>query len=144
MPNWTGKGGFKPGQSGNPKGAPKSKRRAAKRGKRIEVEQHVLEPVVGADPVMVLVTIQQLARAKTVEAIQALTDALQDRSYRVAAAIALLDRGWGRPAQAVDVNVRKTVREMSDEELMAIAAGGTRVLAPPDAPVDVLADDDAN
>jgi hypothetical protein len=47
---------------------------------------------------------------------------LQDRSYRVAAAIALLDRGWGRPAQAVDLNIRKTVREMSDDELLAIAS----------------------
>jgi HEAT repeat protein len=93
------------------------------KAKAIPVEQSVVD-----EPVMVLVSVQQLARMATPQAIEALISALDDRSYRVAAAIALLDRGWGRPAQSVDLNVRKTVREMSDEELMAIAAGGTRQL----------------
>jgi hypothetical protein len=114
--NPTGKGGYKPGQSGNLKGCPKGTKHKAK---AIPVEQSVVD-----EPVMVLVSVQQLARMATPKAINALIAALEDRSYRVAAAIALLDRGWGRPGQAVDLNVRKTVREMSDEELMAIAASG--------------------
>ena len=131
--NPTGKGGFKPGFSGNLKGCPKGVKHKAK---AIPVEQSVVE-----EPVMVLVSVQQLARMPTPQAIEALISALDDRSYRVAAAIALLDRGWGRPAQAVDVNVRKTLREMSDEELMAIAAGGAPGAShalPSPADVDVL------
>ena len=59
---------------------------------------------------------------------------------RVSAAIALLDRGWGRPPQALEVDWRqKSVREMTDEELMAIAAGGTRQLT--DARQDTPDDD---
>ena len=41
------------------------------------------------------------ARAHTAAALQALVDALSDPKLRVAAAQALLDRGWGKPAQAM-------------------------------------------
>ena len=45
-------------------------------------------------------------------------------SARVAAAVAILDRGWGKPGQMVEMNMRnKPVRELTDDELMAIAAG---------------------
>jgi hypothetical protein len=62
---------------------------------------------------------------------------------RVSAAIALLDRGWGRPPQALEVDWRqKSVREMTDEELMAIIASAQDVGAshalPSPADVDVL------
>ena len=44
-----------------------------------------------------------LARAQTEKAVEALIAALDDENsrVRVAAAEAILDRGWGRPAQAL-------------------------------------------
>ncbi len=69
---------WKPGQSGNPKGRP-------------PVDVHV----------------RDLARAHTEEAIAALvavaTDPAQRGSDRTAAAVALLDRGWGRPTERQEV-----------------------------------------
>jgi hypothetical protein len=43
--------------------------------------------------------VQEMARARTPQAIEALTAALNNPRERVAAAIALLDRGWGKPKQ---------------------------------------------
>ena len=43
---------------------------------------------------------------------------------RVSAAIAILDRGYGRPAQAVHQHVTRHIDELSDAELIAIATGG--------------------
>lgn len=63
---------FAPGQSGNPSGRPKD---------------------VGH--------VKELARAHTEAAIRALVEALGDEKTKVPAAVALLDRGWGKPAQAV-------------------------------------------
>jgi hypothetical protein len=68
----TGKG-FQPGQTGNPGGR-------AKPGS---------------------LDIAALARSKAPKAIAALERALDDPKHYVAAAIALLDRGFGRPAQAI-------------------------------------------
>jgi hypothetical protein len=45
--------------------------------------------------------IQALARAHTTEALRTLVDCLRDPKHKVAAATALLDRGWGRPVQAI-------------------------------------------
>jgi len=59
-----------PGRSGNPGGRPKA-----------------------------ALDIQALARQHTPEAIQALVDALANPRERVSAAVALLDRGWGKPTQ---------------------------------------------
>jgi hypothetical protein len=62
---------FKPGVSGNPSGRKPDKE------------------------------LRELARAWTEQAIQALALALTDPRTSVPAAIALLNRGWGMPAQAI-------------------------------------------
>jgi hypothetical protein len=87
---------FKKGQSGNPGGRPK-----------------------------VVAEVRELARLHAPEAIAALVEIMTEgksEAARVSAAVALLDRGYGKPAQTIDAPV-KSVREMTDAELMAIAAG---------------------
>ena len=69
-------GGFQPGRSGNPGGRPKE------------------------DP-----DIKQLARSWSREALETLYQLMRNAdkdSVRLAAAEAILDRGWGRPAQALE------------------------------------------
>ncbi len=79
MTNPTGKGGWAKGQSGNPGGRPKE---------------------VGH--------VRDLARLHTEQAINTLAEIMQDdserASARVAAAEALLARGWGRPLQTVEID----------------------------------------
>ena len=50
---------------------------------------------------------RELCRARTHEAIDTLVECLADTDpkVRTAAAIALLDRGWGRPATTIEVGV---------------------------------------
>ena len=63
--------GFRPGLSGNPAGRAHTK------------------------------NLEQLARTHTEDAIKALVLALKSPRERVPAAVALLDRGWGKPVQMV-------------------------------------------
>lgn len=66
---------FQPGQSGNPGGQTKLNR-----------------------------DIKELARQHADAAIQALVEALSDPKQRVAAAQALLDRGFGKPKQEIEAS----------------------------------------
>ena len=71
---------------------------------------------------------QQLARAYTVEAVEALAHVMkhgQSESARVAAANALLDRGHGKAPQFHTGDVQRLRRaiDMTDDELAAIASG---------------------
>lgn len=85
-------GRFKPGQSGNPGGRPKG---------------------VGE--------VRDLARQHTIAAMRGLVKVLKNPKSPpaaiVAAANAILDRAWGKPAQPVDVNA-------SNEFLAALRALG--------------------
>ena len=76
--------------------------------------------------------ISELAKTHTEDAIQTLADIMRNGdsdSSRIAAATALLDRGWGKPSQGhvharVSTEDGSKVRELSDRELEEIAAGG--------------------
>ena len=57
-------------------------------------------------------------------AVETLASIMRDEnappSARVSAANAILDRGYGKPAQSVDLTSRNVCAEMSDEDLIAI------------------------
>ena len=85
--------------------------------------------------------IKELARAKTPEAMAALTEIVGDKkaspAARVAAANTILDRGWGRATQVIEVT-RTPFDEMSPDELRALEAALLAVAR--DASMDVDAD----
>jgi len=75
----------------------------------------------------ILEAVRDIARESTTLAIETLRTIAADtdapHAARVSAATELLDRGWGKPLQGVAVMVvsaPKSVREMSDGELMAM------------------------
>jgi hypothetical protein len=76
---------FKPGQSGNPSGKPKAL-------------ADVIEMARLHTP-MAMLTLADIARSKS-----------EPTAARVAASIALLERGWGKPVQPIDadINMRAT------------------------------------
>jgi hypothetical protein len=78
MANHTGKGCFRKGESGNPGGRPK----------------------LPAD-------IREAFRGKAQEALEVLNRCLQSDDERIAmaAAQAILDRGYGKPTQSIDANI---------------------------------------
>ena len=86
---------FKPGRSGNPGGRPKG-----------------------------WAETQELARQHGPAAIRALVEALKRPSTQVQAAVALLDRGFGRPVQAHEITHHVDARHLTDAELTALAAAG--------------------
>jgi Family of unknown function (DUF5681) len=95
---------FKSGVSGNPGGRPK-------KPQTIEARKMVVE-------------VKTAARELTQEAIDTLASVMKDLkappAARISAAVALLDRGHGRPAQAVNVSgaiASFDFTRLSDEEL---------------------------
>ena len=82
----------------------------------------------------VLRDVQELARQKSPEAITTLASIMHDEkappAARVAAANALLDRGYGKPTQPISQTLAKVdPSSISDEELAAIAMNGGSVNA---------------
>jgi hypothetical protein len=75
----TGKG-WMPGKSGNAGGRPKA-----------------------------VLDVQALAREHTVAAVQTLVEALKDPRHKVAAAVAILDRGWGKATQPLASDAERPV-----------------------------------
>jgi hypothetical protein len=68
--------------------------------------------------------IRSLARSHTATAVRTLAGIMKERrapaAARVSAAIAVLDRGWGKPQQAIEVDWhQKPPDQMTDEELIA-------------------------
>ena len=100
---------FKKGQSGNP-------------GGRVGVPAEV----------------RDLARQHSTEAIERLIHWMKsdDGRISVAAANALLDRGYGRPAQLIDLSVdvmSRRIRELSDGELILLEQRLLTMAEPSDA-----------
>ena len=92
---------FKPGQSGNPSGRPR-------RPEAIEARK------VAAD-------VKAAARAHSAEAFDTLLSVMRSErsppAARVAAAMAILDRGWGKPQQAFAMTTSRR-GEMSEEQIV--------------------------
>ena len=73
-------------------------------------------------------TVVEAARERTMAAIETLEEVMLDPkasgSARVTAAVAMLERGWGKPMQSVTLQKREgEYKDLSDAELIAIASG---------------------
>jgi hypothetical protein len=97
---------FKPGQSGNPDGRPK-------RPDTIEARRVVAD-------------VKSAARELTPVAMDTLEKAMTDQkapwAAKITAAIAVLDRGWGKPEQTVSANVSVFDQMTDDEQKTMLAA----------------------
>jgi hypothetical protein len=111
--NRTGKGWFKKGQSGNPSGKPKYAPDTKAVIDRRTIRNIVIE-----------------ARRFSGLAVDTLVELTKDNyaaSARYSAAAELLNRGYGRPAQSLDLHlsadvITKRLSDMSDAELAALEA----------------------
>jgi hypothetical protein len=104
-------------------------------GHRIQKGQ-VLNP--GGRPKMEK-TVRALAREYTEVAIRTLAEIMQDTESagpsRVAAATALIDRGWGKPLQQVEIGEAGAFTDMDDAALdryIQETSARLAMLAPPD------------
>jgi hypothetical protein len=78
----------------------------------------------------VLGDVQELARQKPEAIANIMNDEKAPSAARVAAANALLDRGYGKPTQPISQTLAKVdPSSISDEELAAIAINGASVNA---------------
>jgi hypothetical protein len=119
--NRTGKGGeghrFVKGQSGNPAGRPKAPPLLPQYAPDLTVADR--------RPVPNLVVEARKYSALAVDTLVELTKDSYPGSTRYAAATALLDRGYGRPAQSLDPHlsteaITKRLSDMSDAELATL------------------------
>lgn len=69
-----------------------------------------------------LAGIRELAARHTEAAIAALAKALDDPKTAVPAAVALLDRGWGKPQQSVDIKTDAADQQVAAPDIMALIA----------------------
>ena len=103
---------FKKGQSGNPGGRPK---RFAE-----------LPPEAKAEAIQAIHDVKAAAKAETADAIKTLKTVMNNESApsaaRVGAAIAILDRGWGKPMQPVEASVSIFDQMTDDEQKTLLAA----------------------
>jgi hypothetical protein len=82
------------------------------------------------------IEIRSLARKYTEQAIETLVHVMREpkapQASRVAAATALLDRGWGKPQQTTELTVKRvSANQLADDELADIAAGSSEGTAAP-------------
>lgn len=84
--------------------------------------------------------IQALARGHTTDAIRALVAALSNPRERVAAAVALLDRGWGKPVTTIEGNVEHTTYVLRAPSPIESADEWLRLHAPSDSRTDPAID----
>ena len=78
----------------------------------------------------VISKVQELARQHMPAAINRLVAIMNDpkasASAQVAAASAIIDRGYGKPLQSIEASgFSRPASELSDDELAAIVAGGS-------------------
>ena len=98
------------GQSGNPSGRRKG--------------QHKL--------IRSTLDVKQLARSYSTQAIRKLAKLINSKreSIALAACIAILDRGYGKPAQAVNMQVSRDMSKLTDAELETLLALMERTMLP--------------
>jgi hypothetical protein len=117
--NRTGKGYFIKGRSGNPAGRPRNPPLLA---------EYAPDPAAADRRIIPNVVVE--ARKYSALAIDTLVELTKDHypgSTRYNAATALLDRGYGRPAQSLDLHlsadaITKRLSDMTDVELAALEA----------------------
>lgn len=97
---------FPKGTGGNPAGVPKDGR-PRKRPEHYDADVRKLARMEGLDAIVRLAKIMNNARAPF--------------SAQIAAAVHLLDRGYGRPAQAIDINAHTLVTVDANISLEALS-----------------------